>query len=143
GAVAILDDDTAEDGSAFLVMELLDGAPVDAVAERAGGRLPMAAAIAIARQLLDVLAAAHDKGIVHRDLKPANLFLLRSGQLKVLDFGIARLRDPSPNALATGTGAMMGTPAFMAPEQALGRTADVDAQTDLWAVGATLFKLVS
>ncbi len=139
GAVAVLDDDTAEDGSAFLVMELLDGASVEGLCEASGGRLGIPVVLAVAHQLLDVLAAAHDHGIVHRDIKPANLFVTREGQLKVLDFGIARVRDvAASSAQATGTGFLMGTPAFMAPEQALAKSSQIDAQTDVWAVGATM-----
>src|SRR5580700_4775771 len=81
GAVAVLDDDVAEDGSAFVVMELLDGAPVDAVWEKHGKRVPVAVVVAIGDALLDVLAAAHAKGVVHRDIKPANLFLTSDGRL--------------------------------------------------------------
>src|SRR5580700_7243547 len=81
GAVAVLDDDVAEDGAAFLVMELLDGAPVDAVWEKHGKRVPVAVVVAIGDALLDVLAAAHAKGVVHRDIKPANLFLTSDGRL--------------------------------------------------------------
>jgi eukaryotic-like serine/threonine-protein kinase len=144
GAVAVLDDDVAEDGAAFLVMELLEGASVEELADRAGGRLAESYAIGIAHQLLDTIASAHAQGIVHRDLKPANLFVTREGQLKVLDFGIARVRDvASGGANVTGTGMLLGTPAFMAPEQALGKSAAIDAQTDLWAVGATLFTVLS
>jgi serine/threonine-protein kinase len=144
GAVAVLDDDVAEDGAAFLVMELLEGASVEALAEQAGGRLGEGYAIGIAYQLLDTLASAHAQGIVHRDIKPANLFVTREGQLKVLDFGIARVRDvASGGANVTGTGMLLGTPAYMAPEQALGKSSEIDAQTDLWAVGATLFTLLS
>lgn len=140
GAVAVLDDDVAEDGSAFLVMELLDGSPVDAIWAEHANRMPLAMVLSLADALLDVLAAAHERGIVHRDLKPANLLITSDGELKVLDFGIARLRDERGGG-GTATGAMLGTPAFMAPEQALGLTNEIDAQTDLWAVGATMYTL--
>jgi serine/threonine-protein kinase len=143
GAVAVLDDDVSEDGSAFLVMELLVGATLDQLADEVGGSLPEPAALAAGHQLLDVLAAAHSRGIVHRDIKPANLFLTEDGTLKVLDFGIARLRDVVGGGLQTGTGTLLGTPAFMAPEQALANSTEIDGQTDLWAVGATLFNLIS
>jgi serine/threonine-protein kinase len=142
GAVAVLDDDVAEDGAAFVVMELLDGAALDTIAAREGGRLAVGLAVSVGDALLDVLAAAHAKKIVHRDIKPANIFLTSDGRLEVLDFGIARLREEGTGE-ATATGAMLGTPAFMAPEQALGESTTVDAQTDLWAVGATLFTLLS
>jgi hypothetical protein len=103
-----------------------------------GHKLAPEVVLSIGHQLLDVLAAAH----AHGDIKPANLFLMNDDRLKVLDFGIARIRDAA-RSHATQTGAMMGTPAFMAPEQASGRTAQVDALTDIWAVGATLFTLAS
>jgi serine/threonine-protein kinase len=142
GAVAVLDDDVAEDGAAFLVMELLDGAEVENLFEKSGNRLSPRVVLALAHQLLDVLAAAHAKSIVHRDIKPANLFLTREGKVKVLDFGIARLRDATSNH-ATNTGMLLGTPAFMAPEQALGQSSLIDGLTDVWAVGATMFSLLS
>jgi serine/threonine-protein kinase len=143
GAVVVLDDDVADDGGAFLVMELLDGEALDVLAGRAGGTLPADAVVALADQLLDVLVAAHAKGIVHRDLKPANLFLTTSGQLKVLDFGVARLRDASGLASSTTSGQALGTPAFMPPEQALGKATLVDEKSDVWSVGATMFALLS
>jgi eukaryotic-like serine/threonine-protein kinase len=142
GAVDVADDDVTEDGVAFTVMELLQGETLENLSERRGGCLPLDAVVGIAFQCLDVLAAAHERSIVHRDIKPANLFLTRDGQVKVLDFGIARLRDVAA-AKATQSGMMLGTPAFMAPEQAAGRTNDVDAQSDLWAVGASMFTLAS
>ena len=145
--VAVLDDDVAEDGAAFIVMELLDGASVDRVMQERGGTMDVRAAVAIVDKLLEVLSAAHAKGIVHRDIKPANLFLTKEGGVKVLDFGIARARDAAASGAgggqATGTGALLGTPAFMAPEQALGKSADVDAQSDVWAASATLFNLIA
>ena len=144
GAVQVVDDDVAEDGAAFLVMELLDGEGVESLWQRLGGRLSIAMAVGIVVQLLDVLDAAHAKGIIHRDIKPANLFMTRDGTLKVLDFGIARARDAAAqNAVQTGTGVLLGTPAFMPPEQAMAKASLIDARTDVWAVGATFFTLVS
>ena len=142
GAVQVLDDDVTEDGSAFLVMELLHGQSVEAFWEHRGHRLPERLVAGIGLQLLDVLAAAHGHGVIHRDIKPANLFLTEYGHIKVVDFGIARLRDMASSE-ATQAGMMMGTPAFMAPEQAMGKTSEIDAQTDVWAVGATMFTLAS
>ena len=146
GAVAVDDEDVADDGAAFLVMELLEGETLEDRRARKGGRLAPDEVLSLMDQLLDVLAAAHEKGVVHRDLKPENLFFTQDGVLKVLDFGIARLRDGSAEAAgrgATRTGSVMGTPAFMAPEQARARWEMVDGQTDLWAVGATMFTLLS
>jgi serine/threonine-protein kinase len=144
GAVLVVDDDIAEDGSAFLVMELLRGRSLEDVWERRGRRLSTRVVTALTVQLLEVLAAAHEKSIIHRDLKPANLFLGIDGSLKVLDFGIARLRDAlGGSEHATRTGTLMGTPAFMAPEQAQAVAAEIDGQTDLWAVGATMYTLLS
>jgi eukaryotic-like serine/threonine-protein kinase len=144
GAVSILDDDVTEDGVAFIVMELLEGAPLDRVCDsRHESALPPRAVISIGVQLLDVLAAAHAKSIIHRDIKPQNLFLTRDGAVKVLDFGVARLRDGMSRVDTTESGLMIGTPAFMAPEQALGKTDDIAAETDIWGVGATLFFMLS
>lgn len=142
GAVSVLDD-FAGDGLAFLVMELLDGETVEARWLRKGNRLELREVLIIAEQLLDVLAAAHAKDVVHRDIKPENLFLTRQGALKVLDFGIARIFEAQQSKKQTRAGTVMGTPAFMAPEQALARWDLVDGRTDLWAVGATMFTLLS
>ena len=143
GAVRVADDDVTEDGSVFLVMELLEGETLDARWQRHGRRMPLREVCDLASQLLDVLAAAHAQGVVHRDIKPENLFVTSEGVLKVLDFGIARLRDASGPEGATRTGRMIGTPAFMPPEQVLGRSRQIDGQTDLWAVGATMFTLAA
>ncbi|MBI3200622.1 MAG: serine/threonine protein kinase [Myxococcales bacterium] len=142
GTVKVIDDDLTEDGAPFLVMELLDGETLDARLNRKG-RLDAGEVLAIANQVLGVLEAAHQRGVVHRDLKPENLFLTRQGELKILDFGIARLRELTPDGSSTRAGSLLGTPAFMAPEQARGRWDDVDARTDIWAVGATIFSLLT
>lgn len=142
GVVRVVDDGTTDDGSAFLVLELLEGESLDQKCERSDGRIPYTEVLDLVDQLLAVLETAHRQNIVHRDIKPSNLFLTREGRLKVLDFGIARVLDDG-SATATKTGQMVGTPAFMPPEQALSRPRDVDARTDIWAVGATMFTLLS
>jgi serine/threonine protein kinase/Tfp pilus assembly protein PilF len=143
GVVPIIDDDVTEDGCVFLVMPLLSGETLRARARRMGGTLPVEEVVAVAHALLEVLARAHARKIVHRDVKPENLFLTRAGELKVLDFGIGRFFEVNEAASATLSGRALGTPAFMAPEQALGRSRDVDDKTDLWAAGATMFTLLS
>ena len=143
GAVKVMDDDVTDDGSFFLVTELLDGETLEDRRVRAGGRLDEDEVLRAVDQLLDVLAAAHAKGVVHRDLKPDNVFVTRGGQIKVLDFGIARLRETAHGGPARTADGTMGTPAFMAPEQARGSWDDVDGRTDLWAVGATMFNLLT
>ncbi len=142
GVVAVIDDDVADDGAAFLVMELLEGQSVEELWEANGRRLPPKTVLALAFDLCEVLAVAHEAGVVHRDLKPANLFVTREGALKVLDFGIARVRDEA-GPRATQTGSVLGTPAFMAPEQASGLVSELGPLTDIWAVGATMFTLLS
>jgi serine/threonine-protein kinase len=140
GVVSVLDDARADDGSCYLVMELLDGYSLERHTQ--GSPMPLPDVLRITDELLDVLAAAHATGIVHRDIKPANLFLTREGKLKVLDFGIARLAEPLGDGQFTQTGAAIGTPSYMPPEQARGRWNEVDARTDLWAVGATMIALL-
>jgi eukaryotic-like serine/threonine-protein kinase len=143
GAVSILDDDVDADGTVFLVMELLDGETLDARLSRMGNRLPIPELLQVVDQVTDCLHAAHGKGIVHRDVKPGNLFITRSGTVKILDFGIARLDGvDKPKTGGTG-GQTLGTPGFMSPEQARGRWNEVDAQSDLWAVGAVMFASLS
>ena len=142
GVVSVLDDDVSEDGSAFLVMELLEGETLEARASRSGC-LPPSEVLPIAASLLEILGAAHAVGVVHRDIKPENVFLTLQGETKILDFGIARVRELSAGNGRTQDGSAMGTPAFMPPEQARGRWDEVDHRTDLWAVGATMFTLLA
>ncbi len=143
GIVRVLDDDVTHEGSVFLVMDLLEGETAEARARRLGGRLPLEDVFLVADGLLDVIAAAHAAGVVHRDIKPENVFVTLDREVKVLDFGIAGLRDGFAGASGMKTATMMGTPAFMPPEQALGRMAEVDALSDVWAVGASMFNLIS
>lgn len=144
GVVRVLDDDETEDGAAFLVMELLVGENTEALSARHGGMLSVAQAMAVAEGLLDVLVAAHAVGVIHRDIKPENVFVTSAHEVKVLDFGIARLREGlDPAGGSTKTGVTIGTPAFMPPEQALGHIAEIDHLSDVWSAGATLYALLS
>jgi len=140
-AVAVLDEGEDENGNVFLVMELLRGRSLwDRLLEE--GSLPVEQVVASALRVLDVLGQAHERGVVHRDIKPANIFQTDDGAIKVLDFGIARV-EGNPGAYATRPGTTLGTPAFMAPELAAGKLEQLDSLTDQWAVGATMFQLLT
>jgi serine/threonine-protein kinase len=143
GAVAILDDDTAEDGAPFLVMELLEGESLAAWLTRVGGRLPVPEVLAISGQVLEVLEVAHGNGVIHRDLKPGNVFITKAGHAKLLDFGLARIRDGAISLIPTAAGVVMGTAGYMAPEQARGTPDQVDARSDLFAVGAVMYRALT
>ena len=139
-AVCVHDEDVDAEGNVFLVMELLEGVSVASRWRAIGGRLPVGEVLWMANRLLLVLEAAHAKGVVHRDIKPENLFLTSTGNLKVLDFGIARFGVT--NSGNTLQGIAMGTPGFAAPEQVRGEWDVVDARADVFAVGATIFALI-
>lgn len=144
GIVKIVDDDTTEDGSPVLVMDFVEGEPLEELRRAWGGRLPLDVAVDFCAQLLEIVAVAHDHGIVHRDLQPESVIVAPGGRVKLFDFGIAKVRTPNMTEEdLTGTGVILGAPPFMAPEQALGRRELVDAQTDIYSVGATLFVLLS
>ncbi|MBI4956489.1 MAG: serine/threonine protein kinase [Myxococcales bacterium] len=138
GAVRVLDDDVLDDGTPFLVMELLLGEALEARLGRAGV-LSLAQALYVADQVLDVLAAAHDHGIIHRDIKPANIFVTTDGQVKLLDFGLARVLELGSGSV-TRTGTVVGTASYMSPEQARGKRELIDHRSDVFAVGAVLFR---
>jgi len=124
-------------------MELLVGESLEDRLAKRGNSLPAAEVVPIADGVLDVLAAAHDAGVVHRDLKPGNLFLTSRGDVKVLDFGLARAKELSFPGSTTRTGMVMGTASYMPPEQARARWQLVDARSDIWALGATIFRTLS
>jgi len=142
GVVRVYDDGVTADGSAFLIMDLLDGETLEDHRTARGGRLPFDRAIAVSRDVLEILAATHREGVVHRDVKPANVFLTRSGQVKLLDFGIATMARSATAASRTSTGAGWGTVHFMAPEQITGDGAR-GSRVDVWAVGVMFYRLVS
>ncbi len=140
--VRVLDDHLDREAEyAYLVMELLEGETARQRVERTGPMSPIEAAHYMI-DLVNCLAVAHEKGVIHRDIKPENLFLTDEGKLKVLDFGVARALDGTSSSV-TRTGAMLGTPAYMSPEQARGRPSEVSARSDLYSAGATLLFLVA
>ena len=141
------------DGGGAIVMELVDGATLsDRIAQ---GSVPPTEAVAIASQIVDAMDAAHSRGIVHRDLKPANIKLTPEGSVKVLDFGLAKtvglesttavnpdaMNSPTFTSPATAIGLILGTAAYMAPEQARGKS--VDKRADIWAFGCIVFEMLA
>ncbi|MCL2723301.1 MAG: protein kinase [Polyangiaceae bacterium] len=143
--VRVFDVGTAEDGSPFIVMELLEGVPLS-VYTRAGVRVPVPQAVSIMQGILAGLGAAHAQGIVHRDLKPENVYLARGSTgtfaAKLLDFGIAKVMDVAGNMGHTKTGVLLGTPAYMSPEQ-IRNAKDVDARSDLWSAGVMFYEMLT
>ncbi len=128
----------------YLVMEMVTGETLQERIKR-DGAIPIDEALAIAKQIAEALEAAHERGIIHRDLKPANVKILPDGKVKVLDFGLAKAMENSPtnaalsnsptlSMAATNAGVILGTAAYMSPEQARGK--EVDRRTDIWAFGA-------
>jgi serine/threonine-protein kinase len=141
-----------QEGQEFLVLEFVDGESLDRRIAR--GPIPIDEALGIATQIAEALEAAHERGVIHRDLKPANVALTKDGQVKVLDFGLAKAVDASAPlsgasmsptitspAMMTGVGVILGTAAYMSPEQAKGRPAD--KRSDVWAFGCLLYEMLT
>jgi dipeptidyl aminopeptidase/acylaminoacyl peptidase len=152
--IAIIHGLEKSQGTYALVMELVEGE--DLSQRIAGGPIPIDEALPIAKQIAEALEAAHEQGIIHRDLKPANIKVRPDGTVKVLDFGLAKLNEStgqrtagslslSPTitspALVTGVGVLLGTAAYMAPEQAKGKPAD--RRSDMWAFGCVLYEMLT
>jgi serine/threonine protein kinase len=139
--VQVLDDDMADEGEPFLVMELLEGETVRDAWKRAGKTMPAERVLQICERVLDCLASCHAIKVIHRDLKPANIFLHQGDDVRVLDFGVAQMRDATSERTATGTA--LGTPAYMSPEQAMGLVDQLDGRADLFSVGAMMHALIT
>ncbi|HKO91945.1 MAG TPA: serine/threonine-protein kinase, partial [Polyangiaceae bacterium] len=149
----VIDNGALEDGTPYLVMEYLEGCDLASELRRRS-RLPIHEAVRYVRQACAALAEAHRAGVVHRDLKPANLFLQRTvdplepqtetRRIKVLDFGISKAdgANGAPNLALTGTSTLLGSPVYMSPEQ-LTSSRDVDARSDIWALGVILYELIT
>ena len=133
-----------KDGVAFIAMELVQGTPLDVMLAK--GPLTLEQSLTYATQIAEALDAAHGAGIVHRDIKPANIIITASGAVKVLDFGLAKLvertaADATISVIGTTAGTVVGTAAYMSPEQAEGRP--VDARTDIFSFGAVMFEMLT
>ena len=135
-------------GPNYIVMEFVDGCPIVSTEQHEDVPIPPAKALALALQIAAALEAAHAKGIVHRDLKPANILLTGSGQVKLLDFGLAKqshdsgsAHDAAETMSLTQAGTIMGSPAYMSPEQAEGRPAD--ERSDIFSFGAVLYEVLA
>ena len=146
--IVTLYDIASDNGREYLVLEYVPGKTLAQLIAPKG--LPIEDALHFATQIAGGLAAAHTAGIVHRDIKPANLIVTAEGQVKILDFGLAKLQTPrsptgaamaAPESAHTGPGVVMGTPAYMSPEQAAGREAD--HRTDIFSLGVVLYELLS
>jgi serine/threonine-protein kinase len=143
--IEVIDVGASPEGDPYLVMEYLEGEDIETMLQRAG-TLDLAGACGVLEPVLRALGAAHDKGIVHRDLKPANIFVTQpEGEdptVKLIDFGISKFVGSEDQTKLTQTGALIGTPAYMSPEQARG-TGGVDHRTDLYAVGVILYQMLT
>jgi serine/threonine-protein kinase len=139
GVVGVTDFGTLPDGQGFLVMELVEGRTLEEVLEESGPLVPEEA-VRIARRIAAALAAAHVRGVIHRDLKPSNVFVDAEGQIKIADFGAALVQDALRGAAAEAS-VILGTPAYMAPEQA--QALPTDDRADVYSLGCILFRMLS
>jgi hypothetical protein len=145
--ILVVHDVGSHEGSPYIVSELLEG---ESLREKLGAPLPPKKAVEYAIQVAHGLAAAHEKGIVHRDFKPENLFVTKDGRVKILDFGVAKLVQPTPPSIslteaptaapATDVGVIMGTVGYMSPEQVLGKP--LDSRSDLFSLGVVLYEML-
>ena len=138
GRFRVIADGMTNLGEPFLVMELPEGMTLAELFKKGGGRMPLEKLLGVFDPVLELLEKCHEIGVIHRDIKPANIFLTKQGAVKVLDFGVARMREPDAGVEATRAGIALGTASFIAPEQALGME-KVDGRADVFSVGACLY----
>ncbi len=143
GIVRVFDDGVTDEGCPYLVMDLLEGQTLEEFRVARGGKLQLNETIAICDKIMDALQAVHAAGIIHRDLKPQNIFITDHGELKLLDFGVAKQDARKSKTKGTMTGLVLGTPSFMSPEQAMAGREPVDAKSDVWSLGAIMFTLLT
>jgi serine/threonine-protein kinase len=145
GVVEVLDGGVLDDGTPFVVMENLEGRTLEGLLTTRG-KLSIHETVALTLQLADALEATHEAGVVHRDMKPSNVLITRDRdgreRVKLVDFGIAQIAGSKDEEKLTGIGALIGTPAYMAPEQLLALE-DVDLRADLYALGITMFECLT
>ena len=138
GIVTIFDaEPNPENGSPYIVMEYVDGKPLNKVLEDNEGRMPLATALRLAQEIAEALHLAHSRGVVHRDIKPENILVTSEGRAKIADFGIARL----DHGHLTVSGQILGSPAYMSPEQLEGKA--LDARSDLFSLGVVLYTMLT
>ncbi len=141
--VEVFDINTTPEGMLYIVMELLEGQDL-AAHMKAAGTLRLGETVTILNQVSEALEATHERGVIHRDLKPSNIFLCKDADrqdvVKVLDFGVAKLKN---SGFRTETGIMIGSPSYMAPEQARPGSASISPQTDIWALGVILYQCIA
>ena len=138
--IVALYDYVEEADGLYLIMEYVDGMPLDEYIRSKSGPIPSEKAIPMMSQILDAFSYAHSKGIVHRDIKPSNILITESGDIKILDFGIAKMLSDAGNKL-TKTGTQMGTVFYMSPEQVQGK--EIDIRSDIYSLGVTLYQMLT